>query len=282
MFSPKNSPKNTQENYNFLDYYKSDKMLTTSLKKPIFFQNLKISTLNHIKNPDQNKQIDFHRFFIKDKVFNKNSRSLSPENKIIPKTPILVNKFKDIKKNSQECEIKLQHLHGLLKEEINTYKLDENSSVINRISLCMQMINTVYVCNDEMSELFKEIVPILEELLYCSDELKKKIKLILNERNEKDNFIKEPCTYISLIQTIIKKIIILRENHLNELNEKEQYIAELTLKFDEKNKENVALKETIQDLEEKRQLKIENDIFQQNEKVLITFFIPFIISFRYL
>ena len=72
----------------------------------------------------------YNKFARSLELFTKSSRSLSPEIKTRPKTPKLdVNKFKDIKKNSQECEIRLQHLYGLLKEEINSYKVDDNSAI---------------------------------------------------------------------------------------------------------------------------------------------------------
>ena len=110
-----------------------------------------ISNLS-VKYPDNNilkkKNSLVPKFLIKGKYFTKKSRSLSPVNKNAETTATtktdqqIYTKYKDIKINCQESEIKLQTLHSQLKEEI---KLSKATHSKEKVYLCLQIINTVYL-----------------------------------------------------------------------------------------------------------------------------------------
>ena len=91
----------------------------------------------------EEKPLNFPRFIVTGNKGFKKSRSLTPPTKPQYKASKLdFSKFKDIKTRAQESEIKLQHLHGLLKREMN---VEEITSRKVRINICLQMINAAYM-----------------------------------------------------------------------------------------------------------------------------------------
>ncbi len=148
-FPKKIKTKDNFPNINCVDYCKND-FFSPNLKQKTLLQNLDLTSSsqeNNIVSPG--KPINFQRFIIKGNLsFKKKSRSLSPEGKYAQTAAYTANsklnimKIKDIKKISQESEIKLQHLHGLLKQEIEN---DEFTKGTSKVSLCLQMINSVFM-----------------------------------------------------------------------------------------------------------------------------------------
>ena len=118
-----------------------------------------------------------------------------------------------------------------------------------------------------MTTQFKDIVPVLEEFIFCSEEISRKINTLFKE---KISLKSEICG--SVISKMIEKINEMKENHIKATTGSENEIQELNIKLEHKNKDNLSLKNTLRDLEERIKMKFQSEILQQQEKVIIYIF----------
>ena len=119
--------------------------------------------------------------------------------------------------------------------------------------------------NEETNNLFKQISQILEEYVFCSEPVKNKLNLSLG--NEKTIF--QGDEYVNLMDKIIEKIENLNEIHLKQMAFKNQEYKNLSLKLEEKEKENDALKSQKKDFEENLKIFYEKQINSFDQKVFI-------------